>query len=122
MNLFYRNPQQLFHIWTDVICLICFCIQHQKDIIHVHGKLLKQLIPIQNLRILSSEIYPVFLNNKTDKKCSYAEHDRTDKEYRTTLQTVHAGIDDIRLDKSQKHPVLNICFFIDQIVVPSIQI
>ena len=35
-NLFYRNTQQLFRIWADVICLICFCIQHQKDVIHVH--------------------------------------------------------------------------------------
>ena len=35
-NLFYRNTQQIFRIWADVICLICFCIQHQKDIIHVH--------------------------------------------------------------------------------------
>ena len=35
-NLFYRNTQQLFHIRADVICLICFCIQHQKDVLHVH--------------------------------------------------------------------------------------
>ena len=35
-NLFYRNTQQLFHIWADVICLICFFIQHQEDVIHVH--------------------------------------------------------------------------------------
>ena len=35
-NLFYRNTQQIFRIWADVICLICFCIQHQEHIIHIH--------------------------------------------------------------------------------------
>ena len=34
-DLFYCNTQQLFHIRTDVICLICFCI-HQENIIHIH--------------------------------------------------------------------------------------
>ena len=53
-NLFYRNAQQFFHIRTDVICLICFCIQHQENIINIHWKLLKQLIPVQNLRIFFS--------------------------------------------------------------------
>ena len=35
-DLFYRNSQKLFHIRTDVIGLICFGIQHQKNIIHIH--------------------------------------------------------------------------------------
>ena len=37
------------------------------------------------------------MNNKTYKECGNTEHNRTDKKYRTTLQTVHTIIDDIRL-------------------------
>ena len=59
-DLFYCNAQQLFHIRTDVICLICFRIQHQENIIHIHGKLLKQLFPVQDLRIFFLEAYPAF--------------------------------------------------------------
>ena len=99
-NLFYSNAQQFFHIRTDVICLVCFCIQHQENIIHIHWKLLKQLIPVQNLRIFFSDVCPVFLNNKAYKKCSNTENNRADKKYRTALKTVHTGIDDIRLYKS----------------------
>ena len=36
LDLFCCNAQQLFRIRTDVICLICFCIQHQKNVIHIH--------------------------------------------------------------------------------------
>ena len=35
-DLFYRNAQQFFHIRADVICLICFCIQHQENVIYIH--------------------------------------------------------------------------------------
>ena len=121
-DLFNRNAQQLFRIRADIICLIGFGIQHQENVIHVHWKLLEQFITVQNLRILFPEVRSAFLNNKTDKECGNAEYNHTDKEYRTTLQTVHTGIDDICLDKSQKYPVLDIRFFIDQIIVSSIQI
>ena len=121
-DLFCSNTQQLFHIRADVICLICFCIQHQENVIHIHWQLLKQLIPVQDLRILFLKIYPALLNNKADKKGSNAEYDCADKEKRTKLQAVHTGIDNISLYKSKKYPVLNIRFFIDQIIVTSIQI
>ena len=35
-NLFYRYSQQFFHIRTNVICMVCFCIQHQENVIHIH--------------------------------------------------------------------------------------
>ena len=38
------------------------------------------------------------------------------------LKTVHTGIDDIRLNKSQKYPVLIFRSSINQIVVTSIQV
>ena len=85
MDLFYCNAQQFFCIRTDVIRLVGFCIQHQKNIIHIHGKLLKQFVTIQNLRILFPEVCSAFLNNQTDKKCSNTEYNRTDKEYCTML-------------------------------------
>ena len=97
-------------------------IQHQENVIHIHGKLLKQLITVPDLHILSSEIFPVFLDNKTDKKGSNAKYNSSNKKHRGKLQIVHTGIDNISLDKSQKHPVLNIRFFIDQIIISSIQI
>ena len=121
-DLFYCNTQQFFRIRADVIRLICLGIQHQENVIHIHGKLLKQLITVPDLHILSSEIFPVFLDNKTDKKGSNAKYNSSNKKHRSKLQIVHTGIDNISLDKSQKHPVLNIRFFIDQIIISSIQI
>ena len=35
-DLLYRKSQQFFHIRADIICLICFGIQHQENIIHIH--------------------------------------------------------------------------------------
>ena len=35
-DLFCCNAQQLFRIWADVIYPVCFCIQHQKYVIHIH--------------------------------------------------------------------------------------
>ena len=35
-NLFHRNAKQVFHIRTNIICMVCFCIQHQENVIHIH--------------------------------------------------------------------------------------
>ena len=35
-DLFYRKSHQFFHIRADIICLICFGVQHQENIIHIH--------------------------------------------------------------------------------------
>ena len=121
-DLFHCNTQQFFHIRTDIICLICFGIHHQKNIIYIHWQLLKQFVPIQDLRILFLKISPVLLYNKANEKGSNTEHNCTYKKNRAKLQTVHTGIDDILLNKSQKYPILNIWFFIDQIIILSIQI
>ena len=121
-NLFYRNTKQFFRIWAYIVCLICFCIQHQKNVIHIHWQLLKKLVSVPDLCVLSSKAYPVFLNNKADKKGGNTEQNRTNKKHCTALQAVHTGIDNICLYKSQKYPVLNIWFFIDQIIVSFIQI
>ena len=121
-NLFYCNSQQFFHIGTDVICLICFCIQHQENVIYIHWQLLKQFVPVQDLRILSLQVYPVFPENNSNKKTGNTHRYCTYKQHSATLQNIHTCIDDISLDKSQKDPVLRFGFLIDQIVILSIQI
>ena len=121
-DLFYFNSQQFFHIGTDVICFICFGIQHQENVIHTHWQLLKQLVPVKNLRILSLQVYPVFPENNSNKKTGNTHRYCTYKQHSATLQNIHTGINDISLDKSQKDPVLRFGFLIDQIVILSIQI
>ena len=122
LDLLYGNAQQSFHIRAYIIGLIRFRIQHQGHIIHIHRQLLKQLIPVQDLRILSLQASPAFLNDQSDQEGSDTAHDRSHKEHRTKLQIVHAGIDDIGPDQTQKYPVLKLRFFINQIVIHSIQI
>ena len=122
LDLLYGNAQQSFHIRAYIIGLIRVCIQHQKHVIHIHRQLLKQLIPVQDLHILSLQASPVFLKDQSDQKGSDTAHDCPHKEHRTKLQIVHAGIDDIGPDQTQKYPVLKLRFFINQIVIPAIQI
>ena len=122
LDLFYCNAQQFFHIGTYIICLICFCIQHQKNVIYTHGQLLKQLIPIEDLNIPSFQAYPVLLEDQFNNKDSKTEHYGSSKEHSPKLQGIHAGIDYISLDKSQKYPVLAFRASINQIVITSIQI
>ena len=122
LDLLYGNAQQSFHIRAYIISLIRFRIQHQKHIIHIHRQLLKQLIPVQDLRILPLQASPVFLKDQSDQKGSDTAHNCTHKEHRTKLQIVHAGIDDIGPDQAQKYPVLKLRFFINQIVIPAVQI
>ena len=118
----FRNAQQPFGIRADVICLVCFCIQHQENIVHIQRQLLEQLVPVQDFRVLLSQVQFASLNNQVGSKCGNPEHDSANQEDSVELQGVHADIDDVRLDKSQKNPVLDIRFFIDQIIIFSIQV
>ena len=107
LKLFYRNAQQLVYIRTDIVCLICLCIQHEKDIIHIHRELFEKFIPIQDFCILFLQTYTALFEDKSNDKQRNAKHHCPHKEHSTKLQGIHTGIDDIRRDQPQQCPVLD---------------
>ena len=96
MNLFYRNTKQFFR-HLGLYSLPDMFLHPASEKRHPHSlTAFEKLVPVPDLCVLSSKAYPVFLNNKADKKGGITEQNRSHKKHCTTLQTVHTGIDNIR--------------------------
>ena len=50
-----RDAQKPLNVRADVIRLGGFCVQHQKNIVHVQRELLKQLVPVPDSRYLPAQ-------------------------------------------------------------------
>ena len=54
-DFFPRYAQQALDVRADIIHLGGLCVQHQENVVHVHRKLLEQLVPVRNLGILKAQ-------------------------------------------------------------------
>ena len=111
-----RQTQQAFHVRANIICLVGFCIQHQKDVVHVLGQLPEQLFAVQDFGILTAQLDAAPVNNQQnghERKAACNAHDILD---RSLPKLIHTGIDDIHGDKFYQDPVLDACTFVRQIV------
>ena len=111
-----RDAQKPLNVRADVIRLGGFCVQHQKNIVHVQRELLEQFIPVPDLGILPAQGDMASEHNEQNgqhrKTCGDARYDLR----RAEPQFVQISIDDADRHKPQHRPALDRRALVDQII------
>ena len=121
LDLFRRDPQQLFRVRADIIRPIRLGVQHQEHIVHVHGELHEQLIPVQDLRVLPSQLDAALSMHERKGQRGNTEDDHAYHHDGAGLQRVHAGVDDHRRNKAHDRPIQNVGALIRHVVPRAVQ-
>ena len=116
-GLLLRNTHQLLDIRADVIDVQRGGVQHDKDVVHVGGQRGKELLAVEDLRVLVGEAAPVAPQQQHAQRSRNA----ADQQQGAVLQRVHAGVHNARRDDAQHDPVLEVRGLVGQIVVHAIK-
>ena len=116
-----RQAHQLLNVGADVLHPQIPGIHHQEHIVHVDGQGGEQLIPGQQLGILSLQLQPVPLDHVQHRNDRQSDSDAAHHQQGGGLELVHAGVDHARGHDAQHDPVLEIRGLIDQVIVPALQ-
>lgn len=116
LDVLNRKAQQPLNVRADVVRLKGCRVQHEEGVIHVDGQLGEQLVPVEDLPVLSVHADAGVAGKPYQQQHGQAGKHAADNHQRACLKPVHAGIDHTGGNNANHHQVLNACRLIDQII------
>ena len=115
-HLFERQTEQTLDVRADIVRVRGLAVQHEENVVDIVREPVEQLVPVQDVGILSSERGAAAAQDERDDQHREQDHDSDHDLDRSEPQPVHAGVDDADRDKAENGPVLNARALVDQIV------